>query len=381
MKKATLRLLTLALLPAACLIAVLVAEGALRLVAPKSYYVWPPNLQMTFVPDSQAIPGVTGESKFVINDAGLRGRPFSQDDRYRVLAMGGSTTECLYLDEPEAWPNLLEAQLNAAFEPSPVWVGNSGKSGHQSAHHVLQAEHLLTQYPRIDLALLLVGTNDMMRVAQQSGFVPLSDTELQQAFTVWPGGASGTEAGYPWYKRTQLWRTLRAASQNLATDESDALVQDTVGSVFVTMRKKRQNAVEYTEQFPDLTEPLREYRANLHSIVDSAERHGTKLVLMTQPSLWADNLPDDAAQLIWMGRMAPYMTEAPQTYYTAGTLAKAMDAYNRALLEVCAERGLQCLDLAAAIPKESKYFYDDVHFTETGSRLVADVVARHLLSL
>ena len=378
MKESTKKYVSLALVPAALVFAALAAEVALRIVAPDEYYVWPPNLSMTFAPDPEAMPGITGESHFVINADGLRGRPMSPEDGYRILAIGGSTTECLYLDETEAWPHLLETDLAADFQPAPIWVGNAGKSGHTSEHHVLQARELLPQYPHMDLALVLVGTNDMMYVGQQTKYQPLTRPELAQAFAVGPGGWQELDAGYPWYKRTEVWRTIRKARENLLTDRGDQLVQDQVGAVFVKMREKRQNAAGYLHEFPDLTEALRAYKGNLNAIVDSAERNGTKAVLMTQPSLWADNLPDDAARLLWMGRNAPYMTEDAQTYYSAGTLAKAMAAYNDALLEVCSERNLSCLDLAAAVPKEATYFYDDVHFTEAGSRLVAAAVAGHV---
>jgi lysophospholipase L1-like esterase len=381
MKEGTKKYVSIALVPAALVIAAVSAEIALRIVAPDGYYVWPPNLSMTFAPDPEALPGVTGESRFVINADGLRGRPMSPDDGYRILAMGGSTTECLYLDETEAWPHLLEHDLAADFGLKRVWVGNAGKSGHTSEHHVLQARELLPQYPHMDLALLLVGTNDMMYVGQQAKYQPLTRPELEQAFAVRPGGWQELDAGYSWYKRTEIWRTVRRARENLFVDRGDQLVQDQVGAVFVQMRNKRQNAAGYLDAFPVLTDALRAYKSNLNAIVDSAERNGTKMVLMTQPSLWAGDLPAEAAQLLWMGRNAPYMTDTPQTYYSAGTLAKAMAAYNDALLEVCRDRQLRCLDLAAAVPKETTYFYDDVHFTEAGSRLVAGVVASHVRSM
>ena len=36
-------------------------------------------------------------------------------------------------------------------------------------------------------------------------------------------------------------------------------------------------------------------------------------------------------------------------------------------------------DLAAHVPRDTTAFYDDVHFNESGARIVADLVTRHLL--
>ena len=42
----------------------------------------------------------------------------------------------------------------------------------------------------------------------------------------------------------------------------------------------------------------------------------------------------------------------------------------------CREQSLDCLDLAAAVPKTPVAFYDDVHFTEAGAQIVADAMTR-----
>jgi hypothetical protein len=46
---------------------------------------------------------------------------------------------------------------------------------------------------------------------------------------------------------------------------------------------------------------------------------------------------------------------------------------------VCRERGLECVDLAAKLPRDTSVFYDDCHFNESGARRVAEVLAEHLL--
>ncbi len=366
---------TALLLVAACSIALLLAEGTLRWLAPDGYFVWPPNLHMTFSP---TMPGLTGQSHFVINESGIRGRSFSSADRFRILAVGGSTTECLYLDETEAWPHVLEQELNEDFDPKPVWVGNVGKSGHDVEHHVLQVQKLLDQYPHIDVVTVLVGTNDMTKVGQLQKYVPLNATERQLAFAVHPGGWNEGDEALPFYKRTELWRLGRKVRDNLFETYEGALVQDTLGAVYVQQRKNRRDAMAYRDAFPDVSEALAAYTANLNKIADAAAAHGTKVVFATQPSLWAADMSPEAQGLLWMGRIAPYASDAPAEYYTSGALAGAMQAFNDALLKVCVARGLQCLDLATAVPKTPTAFYDDVHFTEAGAQIVGDAFARFM---
>lgn len=63
-----------------------------------------------------------------------------------------------------------------------------------------------------------------------------------------------------------------------------------------------------------------------------------------------------------------------------GDLQRGLDSYNEIMLDMCKERNAECLDLASALPKDKSVFYDDVHFTEVGARLVAEEIATYLLS-
>ena len=57
-----------------------------------------------------------------------------------------------------------------------------------------------------------------------------------------------------------------------------------------------------------------------------------------------------------------------------------MDRYNQTLLDLCVVEGLECFDLATVVPKDITAFYDDVHFNENGSWIVADSLSEYLLS-
>jgi hypothetical protein len=59
-------------------------------------------------------------------------------------------------------------------------------------------------------------------------------------------------------------------------------------------------------------------------------------------------------------------------------LAKGMAAFNQAILDFCRQEGMECIDLASQVPRDSQHFFDDEHFTEAGSEQVARVVADYL---
>lgn len=321
------------------------------------------------------MPGVSGVSRFEINSLGLRGDELAEDRTVRILALGGSTTECLFLDEAEAWPRLLQGHLAAAHKDETVWVGNAGRSGHNTWHHRLQAEKLLAQLPGISTVLVLAGVNDLSyRLALDRAYAPPDPNQvMDEAFAQKPLRFLHG----PLYERTALWQGLKKIDRRLrATGTS----QGATGSVYERWRQYRQDASVTRAELPDLGPALEEYAANLQAIAATAARHRARIVFMTQPALWRQDLPEDLERLLWMGGVGRFQKESGHEYYSAGALASGLEIYNRTLLEVCRETpGGVCVDLAAALPRDTTTFYDDVHFNEEGSRRVARVLAEEIL--
>jgi hypothetical protein len=55
-----------------------------------------------------------------------------------------------------------------------------------------------------------------------------------------------------------------------------------------------------------------------------------------------------------------------------------MELYNQTLLKTCRERGAECVDAAALMPKDTTAFYDDVHLNESGARMLAEILSDYL---
>jgi lysophospholipase L1-like esterase len=344
-------------------------EGTLRLLAPERFFVWPPGLEVTFTPDPAVLPGVSGDAGFRINSEGMRAGEPPREETYRILAVGGSTTECLFLDQEEAWPHLLERHLEAGRRR--VFVGNVGMGGRASRDHRLQLEKLLPQHPDVRAVIALVGINDLeqrlQREVRPSG--PFGPSDYRHAFTVVPGERLLPPEAPAW-SRTRIAGLLRSLR---APAPPPDLLQDRAARFYVGLRARRA-AAGRLRSLPDLSSALEEYRTNLEAMADIARRVGVRLVFMTQPVLWRAQLPESAEALLWFGR------SVGAEYYDTSQLAQAMARYNDVVREVCARQGLQCVDLAQALPRSTSMFYDDCHFTERGARAAAAVVAEAFYS-
>jgi lysophospholipase L1-like esterase len=361
------------------LAALFIAEAGLRLLQPnflaknatQEFLVLEPGSVFTALPPKEGLPGVTGGGTNKINSQGFRADEIPADSDYRIIAIGGSTTECLILDHQESWPWLLQQDLGR-LTGKKVWVGNVGKSGHNTRDHIYQARYLPPQFPDTNAVLLLVGINDfLLRLERDSEYNPdyLADKthqnrQVRRAFWSFPN------AFWSFPKNLYVYKLL--SSIKLPDWFSEKTAPDPVHP-FVQWRRHRAKA-EIIQDLPDLGDGLKEYERNLRTMIKDLKHCKVRAVFMTQPTLWRKDLSPGERDLLWMGYRGQ---RGGQYYYGVAALDQGMEIYNLKLKQVCREENVECLDLAALLPKDTSVFYDDCHFNEPGARMVAGIIARY----
>ncbi|HWC04535.1 MAG TPA: GDSL-type esterase/lipase family protein [Methylomirabilota bacterium] len=355
------------------------AEGLLRAwyPAPARHFVWPPNLRVDFEPTDAATPGVTGRGRFRTNSLGLRADEPPAGPARIVYVLGGSTAADLYLDQEEAWVSLVQQGLNRDTAAPRTWVGNLARPSLASVHSLIHFDRLLPELPRADLLVNLVGVNDL-QLALKSSYLaaPTRETHLAWAFALRP-----PEGGF-WSRLATIraarfaWLTWRRARLGL--------VQTRTAEGYARLRQCRQTAppAKLVDVLPDLAPGLAEYRRNIVALAERARAYGAPMLFLTQPTLWAEEMPPDAAARLLAGGIGPIKTWCThRRYFSPRALAQGMRAFNDVLRDVCRSPGMACRDLAAAVPPRAEYFYDDMHLSEAGARLVAGRVIDWILEL
>jgi len=330
---------------------------------------WPPGITLTLETLPGITPGIHGPSVFSVSSLGVRSREPAKDDRFRVLCTGGSTTECAFLDDSEAWPSLLEQHLGGISQG--VWVGNAGLSGMSLSGQVQRLDDWLDGWPPMDLLVVLSGVNDLAwRLQQGDEYLPRKPPSL------WQRSALGTL----WSRLTGLGTAPADLGHGLKSQlppPGQSLAIPAANRIYLRWRQRRAQASATISRLPDLKRALEEYEAALHATIDTASRRSMKVCFLTQPTLWKEDMPPEEEKLLWFG-WAGSRDEETGPYYSAGTLAQGMKQYNDVLRAVCRRRNAPCIDLAARLPKNTSVFYDDCHFNEEGARQVARLVAEGL---
>ena len=377
---------------AAVIIGLAVVELSLRAMPiARHYRVLVPNRRITTYPTPPHITGISGPSRYTSNEVGMRGRRWPGDRKgvYRILAVGGSTTQDVYLDDAEAWTALLEKELGRTSDGGEVWVGNVGKSGLSARDHAVQVSRLLDQHPQINVVLVLAGANDVLQALSQGDSYtqppPITEPDAQRAqtwraFEVVPRRLVEPEdlKGLQWYRRTGIWQGLRIVRASMRMRRmARHQAQDSTGASYDTWRAYRRGASELIAQAPKLDSPLEEYGRNLRIIAKDAAAHSTRLVLMSQPMIWRASMSELEERKLWLGGIGDFMSGPGHAYYTTEALAEAMSQYNIYLKDFCSRERIECFDLAAHIPRDTSIYYDDAHYTEHGAQEVAKAVASH----
>lgn len=352
------------------LLALALTNAALALTVPSgSTLIQRPNLSLTFNPLPQYFPGVAGDSRYTTDARGIRTlTPYDSlaPDTARILAIGGSTTQTLYLDDSETWTALLQDQL-----PN-TWVGNVGVAGHKSIEHYFALRDFASQLD-LDMVLMLVGFNDMGTIMQ----IPDELNVLSVAYAL--AHRDAQNATYRrFYQSPYLdeW-ALQTFYRRYVKPRKSIEAEDRTGWHYQQRREKWLTLPVEANALPaTFEEALEIYADNLQRIAEEARRQAVELVLITQPSAWSVDM-GDFERYLWLIQLGR-VKEAGGVRYEPRLVVEAMDDYNAVLLDVCASEGLTCVDLATAMNGRLEYFYDDCHFNEAGAREVARVIGDEL---
>jgi lysophospholipase L1-like esterase len=303
------------------------------------------------------------DSRIVVstNSLGFRGPepPADFAGALTVVAIGGSTTESLYISDGHTWPELVGQKLSSCF--SPLWVNNAGLDGHSTfGHRVLLEQRLARLRPKV--ALFLIGINDVgredLKVADASVVAGGLGGGRWSAFLGWAAEHSAVASTTLNLLRYREARKLDRVHRHLEVRWAPVLTPDRERSRALVALHRERYVPAYASRVADL--------------VARSRRLGIEPVLVTQPALYGNVV--DPETKVFLGTL-----EVSAELGLHGALAwNLLELYNDAVRDVGREQGVLVIDLAHELPKTSRLFYDFVHFNNDGSAAVADIVTARL---
>lgn len=373
LQRSTSKILFLCISSALCLLCL---EVAVRWMSPPSPFHPALSMRPSYRRQMQVdLRGVSPRGNFTTNRWGLRGDepPDHWNECYTIITVGGSTTQCFYLDDRKTWPRLLQDKLTTTNRR--LWVGNGGLDGHSTRGHLIMMREAMARI-RPDAVVALVGMNDFSLSLKElerrdgNGYDPAPNLEL------------------PEDPRDPVAGLLRSASRYSRVLQIAELWKRVLGREVVLVNKSGQgtgDVMPLAQTPPELPAELElvlpqleEFRANLKEMIAIGRAHGIRMVFLTQPHQFQDDEfhRRQYPRYYWMNTGDDSADGSPP--WSAAQHWLLLQEYNRNLMQVCRVEGVECYDLAAAIPHGTTCFYDTVHFNEFGADLVAREVAAYL---
>lgn len=289
------------------------------------------------------------------NSLGFKGEDPPPDFAHRltILAIGGSTTEGVGLNDAKTWPLVLERKLKNNF--NELWLNNAGLSGHSTfGHLILLQDYVFKINPKV--ALFLIGLNDL-------GIEALNDFDARMTRGITFRSLDACLAGLA------IHSEVVAAVLNLKRYYFPKIVPQ-VGKEEVDFRTAPTLEVAAKEQAAKKRwfqeRYLGPYEIRLTRLVEMALSHDIVPILITQPVLYGDQT--DPATGVDLGKLQV-------TKDMNGGLAwEVLELYNDITRKVGREKGALVIDLARKLPKNTIYYFDLTHFTNEGAEKAAAII-------
>lgn len=285
------------------------------------------------------------------NSIGFRGEePPYINDYVSIIGVGGSTTECRFLNDGMDWVTLLGENLKLQSQEN-IWVNNAGLDGLSTfGHQVLLKEHLVHIHP--DYIIYLVGVNELERSDLHRGDKMLLKNET---FSISDWLKKNSEVAL---LANNFQRSIWAYKIDLAHGNLD-------------LKNKKHSTVDSLKLIKILKEQapyLLGFEERLNQLVLNTKKAGITPVLLTHPLLFGQGKDD----------ITGVNLETVQTRFDNGkTYWEILEKYNDISRKVAQTQEILLIDLAHQMPKSSLYFYDGIHFTNEGAEKVSDIISKY----
>jgi lysophospholipase L1-like esterase len=268
-----------------------------------------------------------------------------------IVFLGGSTTECMFVDPDHRFPYLVGRILEKETGEK-INSYNGGMSGNNSLHAIdLLINKVIPLHPQV--VVFMEDINDLSTLLYERTYwnkhtvrSPLETIKKKQML-----GKFLKELLIP--DLNEAYRNLRAMLASKPQDE------------FAAARGKKLKF--------DKGQLVHKFAMNLQALVSICKAYGIIPVLMTQENRVTE-YPDPV--------VAAYLNRyGNETGISYAQVRELYDAFNETIREVGRKNHILVIDLAKEIPANKKYIYDIVHLNDTGSQLAARIIAARLEGL
>jgi hypothetical protein len=281
------------------------------------------------------------------------------DPQLTLAFLGGSTTECAYVDEENRFPYLV-GRLVEKKTGLRTDSYNAGKAGNTSLHSLdvllnkvipVQPDVAVMMHNVNDLAVLIFEKTYWTKNPYRSPLVEIKPTFKTAMRNVEDSFHIIRDLTIP-----HLSRQLKTFYHYVVGNKSNV----------DEFKQARGHKIQIDKQ-----KLVSEFSMNLQMFINISRARKITPVLMTMANRLKDQ-PD------------PFILSLERTTVETGTglnykdFKELFDLFNQTIREVAAANSVLVIDLDRKVPKEKELMYDFVHLNDAGSKYVSDIIAAEL---
>lgn len=333
----------------------------------------------------QDLPGLTPVITYDRNEIGLRSISMRSKekpvDTFRILCLGASTTDQPTQNTADTWSGILETMLNQKYVDTKfhIEIGAYGRGGDKILHRFLWAVKNIPDL-KPDMVILLEGINDLCFNGgpeyfylgfrnQLNAYARRSETDDEMYVEGFLGQDMTSCVNLR--KISQITRRAFNLKRNLMIRKAThtGKVKEWHSASMPILRQEYQ-AYPFREAVERRNDPVREFQDGIHAMTAALKADGIPGLVLSQPALWKPEMPLEEQGLLW------FWAETPEGRVRASTawLRNELDRYNQIQKDASEKNQLVFFDLAEHLPRTTEMFFDDCHFTDKGSRFVAETL-------
>ena len=324
----------------------------------KDFITLPYNMYTIVDVQGDGLPGIQGPQHIRTDAMGFRSFPkvdYKNKQGFRIFAMGGSTTEQIYLDDKSTWTTLLQEKLKEKWG-RPVEVIGTGVSGTRIRHQLATFIRVLKLEP--DMAIFLLGVNDWNQHIRDH-FSKIEDFERRENVFLLRNSLLGKM--FYWYLERNKFTAVKEKEPTTRVDK---------GEYYAPRRNSLTKKPQHHFQPEAVSEEFSFFLNEIGKLCDSSQ---VKCVFLTQPTGYKDETEEEYRKGFWMTPTGvPYSVDFESMKYIS-------DLYNQTILTWAKQEGHKAIDMASVIEPSYQSFYDDCHFNTQGALTAGTWLADQLV--
>ena len=320
-----------------------------------NYITLKPNLNKTVNVMPNSLSGINGIQRIITDEKGFRNTKKinylkKNDNELRIFAIGGSTTEQIYLDQEKTWTHLLQKQLDEKYDNLNFEVINTGVSGLRAVNHVATLKKITEYYP--DIVIFLIGINDWNNHIkenydhnQKSNYqkfinnLPkfITDLSYQQTIGIY---LKTSKIKLIFGKKKKIFDNHKELTKNYFP----------AGSLF------KKDVIKFKPKVV-----LQSYKDQLSEINFVCDNNKINCIFLTQPNGYKKEANKEYKKLFWL--------TPPEKNFTLDfdSLIYISKLYNNYMIEFASQNNKLLCDLDSKILPSTRHMYDETHYNIKGA--------------